>query len=111
MIESNPKSHEWLHNLGPNAPFYKFLGDDNVGIANGKDWKRQRKIMNPAFHRSMPIKTMASIIPSLFDLIEEEQGKIIVPAVMRDLTLDILGLTIFGKTLYILSTCPTPFCL
>ncbi|RCI02684.1 cytochrome P450-dit2 [Rhizopus stolonifer] len=94
--ESNPKSHEWLHNLGPNAPFYKFLGDDNVGIANGKDWKRQRKIMNPAFHRSMPIKTMASIIPSLFDLIEEEQGKIIVPAVMRDLTLDILGLTIFG---------------
>ncbi|KAI9256691.1 cytochrome P450 [Sporodiniella umbellata] len=94
--ESNPKSHEWLHNLGPNSPFYRLLGDDNVGINNGKDWKRQRKVMNPAFHRTMPIIAMASLLPSLFNMIELHDGAIPIQVFMRDYTLDVLGVTIFG---------------
>lgn len=94
--ESNPKSHDFLDMMGPNSPFVQFLGYDTVGIANGQDWKRQRKVLNPAFHRSMPIKTMASVIPSLFSYIEKNNGTVSISLLMKDFTLDILGLAIFG---------------
>lgn len=85
--------------MGPNSPFVQFLGYDTVGIANGQDWKRQRKVLNPAFHRSMPIKTMASVIPSLFSYIEKNNGTVSISLLMKDFTLDILGLAIFGKVI------------
>ncbi|KAI9279778.1 cytochrome P450 [Sporodiniella umbellata] len=94
--ESNPKSHDFLDIMGPNSPFVRFLGYDTVGIINGQSWKRQRKVMNPAFHRSMPIKTMASVMPSLFSAIEKKEGEVLVSELMKDFTLDVLGLTIFG---------------
>jgi hypothetical protein len=53
--------------------------------------------MNPAFHRSMPINTMSTVIPDLFSVIEKENGAIAVPSVMRNFTLDVLGLTVFGQ--------------
>lgn len=53
--------------------------------------------MNPAFHRSMPINTMSTVIPDLFSVIEKENGAVAVPLVMRNFTLDVLGLTVFGQ--------------
>ena len=52
--------------------------------------------MNPVFHRSMPIKTVASLVPLLFSAIEEANGRIMITPKMKDFTLDALGLTIFG---------------
>lgn len=54
--------------------------------------------MNPAFHRSMPIQTMASVMPDFFSAIDKygDNGTPI-SAVMRDFTLDVLGHTVFGK--------------
>ena len=52
--------------------------------------------MNPVFHRSMPIKTVASLVPLFFSIIEEANGKIPINPRMKDFTLDALGLTIFG---------------
>ena len=52
--------------------------------------------MNPVFHRSMPIKTVASLIPLLFLAIEEANGRIPINPRMKDFTLDALGLTILG---------------
>ncbi|EIE80372.1 hypothetical protein RO3G_05077 [Rhizopus delemar RA 99-880] len=91
-----PKSHDFLKMLGSNSPVVQFLGYDSVGLTNGHVWKNQRKLMNPAFHRSMPINTMSTVIPDLFFVIEKENGTIAVPSVMRDFTLDVLGLTVFG---------------
>ncbi|CAO3680910.1 unnamed protein product [Rhizopus stolonifer] len=94
--DANPKSTSFVDVLGPNTPIVRFLGRDNVIFANGHTWKNQRKIMNPAFHRSMPVKTMASVIPTLFSYIEQENGTILISPTMKNFTLDLLGLSIFG---------------
>ena len=52
--------------------------------------------MNPVFHRSMPIKTVASLIPLFFSIIEEANGRIPINPRMKNFTLDALGLTILG---------------
>jgi cytochrome P450 len=82
----------------------QFFGIDNVAISNGETWKKQRRIMNPAFHRAMPVKTMSSVVPDLFSFIEKEfssssNDEVIVPTAMKNFTLDVLGLTVFGNQL------------
>ena len=52
--------------------------------------------MNPIFHRSMPIKTVASLVPQLFSVIEEANGRIPINPRMKDFTLDTFGLAFFG---------------
>ncbi|KAG1050371.1 hypothetical protein G6F43_007348 [Rhizopus delemar] len=81
--------------LGKNSPLFKYFGFDNVVLSNGEQWKDQRRIMNPVFHRAMPIKTMARVIPSLFSVIEDADGRIPISLRMKDFTLDVLGLAIF----------------
>ncbi|KAG0804398.1 hypothetical protein G6F20_012732 [Rhizopus arrhizus] len=89
-----PKSHRRLDTTGEKGTAAQFVGRDNVVLSNGEVWKKQRKIMNPVFHRSMPIKTVASLIPLLFLAIEEANGRIPINPRMKDFTLDALGLTI-----------------
>ncbi|KAG1441932.1 hypothetical protein G6F55_013104 [Rhizopus delemar] len=66
-----PKSHRRFDTIGEKSTGVQFVGRDNVVLSNGEIWKKQRKIMNPVFHRSMPIKTVASLVPLLFSAIEE----------------------------------------
>ncbi|KAG1179932.1 hypothetical protein G6F36_010479 [Rhizopus arrhizus] len=90
-----PKSHRRFDTIGEKSTGVQFVGRDNVVLSNGEIWKKQRKIMNPVFHRSMPIKTVASLVPLLFSAIEEANGRIPINPRMKDFTLDALGLTIF----------------
>lgn len=53
--------------------------------------------MNPAFHRSMPVKTFGSVVPHLFAAIEKEPDAFPITVRMKDFTLDVLGLAAFGK--------------
>ncbi|KAG1054567.1 hypothetical protein G6F43_003416 [Rhizopus delemar] len=91
-----PKSHDMLTKLGSDSPLVQLIGYDNILISNGHLWKNQRKLVNPAFHRSMPIKTVSSVIFDLFSAIEKENGTISIATKMKDFTLDALGLTLFG---------------
>jgi cytochrome P450 len=43
--------------------FTRFIGGPNMAVLNGHEWKEQRKVANPAFHRSMPVKLFGSIKP------------------------------------------------
>ncbi|KAG1046989.1 hypothetical protein G6F43_010543 [Rhizopus delemar] len=96
LMKSNnfPKSHRGFDIVGEKSPAAQFVGRDSVVLSNGEVWKKQRKIMNPVFHRSMPIKTVASLVPLLFSAIEEANGRIHITPRMKDFTLDALGLTI-----------------
>ncbi|KAI8143755.1 cytochrome P450 [Fennellomyces sp. T-0311] len=80
------------------SPIFQFSGKDNVAIINGEHWKEQRKIMNPAFHRSMPVGVFGSLMPHMFQLIENSQstGELL-PTVKltRRLTLDAIGKAAF----------------
>lgn len=62
--------------------------------------------MNPAFHRSMPIQTMASVMPDFFSAIDKygDEG-IPISTIMRDFTLDVLGHTAFGKPSLFIKIC------
>lgn len=46
--------------------------EPNMGNASYKDWKRQRTVANPVFHRAMPIETFGQITLKLFESIETQ---------------------------------------
>ncbi|KAI8994753.1 cytochrome P450 [Pilobolus umbonatus] len=95
--ENFPKSQDFINSVNRGTPVIQFMGNDNVAISNGEKWKGQRRIMNPAFHRSMPAKTFGSIVPNLFSLIDKQNGdNVPVTKWIKGLTLDILGITTFG---------------
>ncbi|KAI9484151.1 MAG: cytochrome P450 [Benjaminiella poitrasii] len=91
-----PKSHAIFDALGESSPVVQFLGTSNVAISNGETWKNQRKIMNPAFHRAMPVKTFGSIMPNLFERIDQESSHVPITFLMKSFTLDALGTSAFG---------------
>lgn len=53
--------------------------------------------MNPAFHRSQPIKTFGSVMPYLFAAIDENSEHALITKHIKAFTLDSLGLAVFGK--------------
>ncbi|KAI8373763.1 cytochrome P450 [Blakeslea trispora] len=91
-----PKSHEFLDRLGKNNIFVKFLGTKNIAITNGDVWKKQRRLMNPVFHRAMPIQTFGKVMPRLFERIDEKPLKSPMAMLVKRFTLDVLGLAIFA---------------
>ncbi|KAG2236257.1 cytochrome P450 [Thamnidium elegans] len=94
--ENFPKSSGIFEGFGNDSPIIKFLGNDNVAVSNGHKWKNQRKIMNPAFSRSMPVKTFGAVVPHLFALIDQESENVPITTRMKSFTLDVLGLAAFG---------------
>ncbi|KAF1805999.1 hypothetical protein V8B55DRAFT_1452924 [Mucor lusitanicus] len=91
-----PKSHAIFGALGESSPVVKFMGNENVAMSNGDMWKKQRKIMNPAFHRSQPVKVFGSVMPDLFALIDQDPEHVFIAPRMKSFALDALGLSAFG---------------
>ncbi|KAF1802679.1 cytochrome P450 [Mucor lusitanicus] len=91
-----PKSHAFFDTLGDSSPAVQFLGKQNVASSNGEKWKKQRKIMNPAFLRASPVKTFSSVAHNLIDVIETESEAVPIANRMKAFTLDALGLSAFG---------------
>ncbi|KAI8878901.1 cytochrome P450 [Backusella circina FSU 941] len=70
---------------------YKFFGGPNIVTLNGHNWKEQRKLTNPAFHRSMPVALFGKLTQQLFSLIENNGGTAEMNDVMQKWTLDAIG--------------------
>ncbi|KAI8644190.1 cytochrome P450 [Parasitella parasitica] len=94
--ENFPKTNTIFGALGDSSPVVKFMGKENVAMSNGEQWKRQRKIMNPAFHRSQPVKTFGNVVPDLFVLIDQDPERVLITPKMKSFALDALGLSAFG---------------
>ncbi|KAI8146534.1 cytochrome P450 [Fennellomyces sp. T-0311] len=66
----------------------------NILYAVGDEWKRHRKIVNPAFHQAMPMKVFASVSQKAIDIINLNAA-----TEVHDLShrwaLDAMGKTIF----------------
>lgn len=45
------------------------------------DWRRQRKVANPAFQQPMPIETFGNIVLNIFKTIEQNQPDGVIDAV------------------------------
>ncbi|KAI8143292.1 cytochrome P-450 cyp509A1 [Fennellomyces sp. T-0311] len=70
---------------------HRFLLGPNVVFLNGKAWKHQRMIANPAFHRSMPIDLFGSLAVKLFKVMDSLEGPIDFHDMMERWTLDAIG--------------------
>ncbi|KAI9257809.1 cytochrome P-450 cyp509A1 [Helicostylum pulchrum] len=74
----------------------KFNFGHNVGMINGAHWKAQKKVINPAFRRSMPVKLLGQLTQEMFKSMENK-GKIFnVSDLTERWTLDALGIAGFG---------------
>ncbi|KAI9485028.1 cytochrome P450 [Zychaea mexicana] len=74
----------------------KFAVGPNVAFINGQHWKSQRMVMNPAFHRQMPIDLFGKLTLKLFNVMDESLDKPInFPDMTTRWTLDAIGLAGF----------------
>eukprot|EP01103_Thecamoeba_quadrilineata_P017084 TRINITY_DN5924_c0_g2_i1.p1 TRINITY_DN5924_c0_g2~~TRINITY_DN5924_c0_g2_i1.p1 ORF type:complete len:511 (+),score=75.95 TRINITY_DN5924_c0_g2_i1:49-1581(+) len=85
----------------PDSLMARFFGGSNIVTSNGDTWRRQRKIVNPAFYK----KNIATIADNVFvrsvNLFMEEIAKIHQAPLdahhlMQKFTLDVLGLSGFS---------------
>lgn len=51
-----------------------------MGNANYKDWRRQRSVANPVFHRAMPIETFGQIAIRMFQSMDQHSPDGVVDA-------------------------------
>jgi cytochrome P450 len=78
----------------------KFLGGPNILMLSGHHWRSQRKVANPAFRRSMPVKLFGDLTQQLFKTMEETMsadGTVEVTELMFRSTLEAIGKAGFGK--------------
>ncbi|KAI8150286.1 hypothetical protein BJV82DRAFT_662368 [Fennellomyces sp. T-0311] len=47
--------------------------EPNMGNSGYVDWRRQRRVANPVFHRSMPIQVFGNIVTTMFTSIDAEK--------------------------------------
>ncbi|ORZ04759.1 cytochrome P450 [Absidia repens] len=78
--------------------FYKFIGPKNILFEHDKnEWKKHRKLVNPAFHKSKPVKLFGVLGHKVFKIVDEANGKPIdVTSLMERYTLDVIGQAGFG---------------
>jgi cytochrome P450 len=77
---------------------YRFIGRPNILSSNGEQWKEQRKIANPAFHRSMPVGMFGQLTLDLFSEMDKLGDTIEMTDFMERWTLDAIGKAGFGKS-------------
>ncbi|KAI8089192.1 cytochrome P450 [Halteromyces radiatus] len=74
----------------------RFIGGDNIVMLNGMDWRRHRKIANPAFNRAMPVRLFGELTQTMFKTMETLGTTIDVLDLSERLALDTIGKAGFG---------------
>ncbi|KAF7728619.1 cytochrome P450-dit2 [Apophysomyces ossiformis] len=69
----------------------RFTRGPNLVFLNGADWKKQRKIANPAFHRSMPVNMFGTLTQHLFKVMDQMDDTVNIVDLMERWTLDAIG--------------------
>ncbi|KAI7871653.1 cytochrome P-450 cyp509A1 [Spinellus fusiger] len=78
-----------------NTLISRFVFGPNLLFLNGHEWKKQRKITNPAFHRAMPVQLFGSLMKKAFKVIEKNSQRIDFSTMSDCLALDAIGLAAF----------------
>jgi cytochrome P450 len=80
----------------------KFVGGPNVLTLAGHEWKNQRKVTNPAFRRSMPVKLFGKLTQELFKVMDTMDETVDISDLMLRWTLEAIGKAGFGTLYYII---------
>jgi len=85
--------------LSPHALIGEYMGV-NVLYSKGKEWRRHRRVINPAFHQSWPPQIFGECCMMMIKFINNSmvnQKRIIdVHSLLSGMTLDTLGKTVLG---------------
>ncbi|KAI8381241.1 cytochrome P450 [Radiomyces spectabilis] len=73
----------------------RWLGGNNLATLEGEHWRRHRRVANPAFHRTMPIKLFGQLAEKMFLAIDTAEP-IEVTEITSRVTLDAIGIAGFG---------------
>ncbi|KAI8359149.1 cytochrome P450 [Blakeslea trispora] len=76
--------------------FGRFAVGPNIAMLNGPAWKAQRKIANPAFHRSMPVNLFGDLTLEFFQVVDESNGVVEFTDLITRWSLDAIGKSGFG---------------
>ncbi|CAO3625785.1 unnamed protein product [Mucor hiemalis] len=94
-IELFPKAQNMFGSSGTLVA--RFVGGGNVGNLEGEVWKRHRKIMNPVFHRALPVNIFGQLSQKTFGIMEQlGLEDLRVTDFCERMTLDAIGLAGFG---------------
>ncbi|CDS08801.1 hypothetical protein LRAMOSA10162 [Lichtheimia ramosa] len=52
----------------------RFLFQRNILMLNGHEWRSQRKVANPAFHRSMPVELFGKLVQKVIHVIDQAES-------------------------------------
>lgn len=98
-LEQVPKSLKVLHKLNNSHPFVRFVGHENAFFSIGDVWKAQRRILNPAFRRTIPVALFGKLTQKAFEKIDAEpKGSPAAIVQMFDrMMLDMLALGLYCK--------------
>ncbi|KAI9022829.1 cytochrome P450 [Phycomyces nitens] len=91
-----PKDLQFLDRLRKDSLFLRLFGKKNVAFTSGDVWKHQRKIMNPAFRRTVPVDLFGRLIPDMFRLIDTSETDIQITTLLQKMSFDALGKALFG---------------
>ncbi|KAI9291072.1 cytochrome P450 [Neoconidiobolus thromboides FSU 785] len=69
--------------------------DKNIASIDGNDWKRHKRVINPAFKRGWEIDTFIKIGIKMIQYMKLNEGQFELTKVLKSSTLDSLGLSIF----------------
>ncbi|KAL7314552.1 hypothetical protein PS15m_006108 [Mucor circinelloides] len=93
--ESFPKADDMFGREG--SLVCKFIGGKHVGSLEGAEWRRHRKIINPAFHKALPISTFGQLSEKAMKMMETlGLQNLCVTDVCGRMTLDAIGAAGFG---------------
>ncbi|KAL9559225.1 hypothetical protein MBANPS3_000542 [Mucor bainieri] len=93
--ETFPKAKAMFGREG--SLIYKFIGGDNIGSVEGAEWRRHRKVINPAFHTALPISTFGQLSQKAMKMMETlGLENLCVTDICGRMTLDAIGLAGFG---------------
>ncbi|KAJ9056366.1 hypothetical protein DSO57_1033881 [Entomophthora muscae] len=75
----------------------KVLGVTNLATADGEEWRRHRKVANPAFKKTWSTDMFGECTENLSELIKASNGSpLMVQGLFQRLTLDVLGKGLFS---------------
>ncbi|KAK9762514.1 hypothetical protein K7432_011677 [Basidiobolus ranarum] len=67
----------------------------NIATVNGEEWRKHRRVANPAFHRTWTTSIFGELVFKLISEIDRSSTHVPVKELMQRMTLDALGKVIF----------------
>ncbi|ORX55717.1 cytochrome P-450 cyp509A1 [Hesseltinella vesiculosa] len=82
-----------------NTLLFKMFGGSNILFDSGDNWRRHRRLANPAFHKSLPVAKFGQTVSDMFSLLDNDHDRsfsLNVENLIERWTLDIIGHVGFG---------------